>query len=101
MSDTSANLIWPGSSVKINFEGQSISALLKDETGDNYYNVIIDNDSLFILRPGTKKEYHILASNLSKGPHTIEIFKRTWWNNRDRFHNHPLWLILTIKVRLS
>lgn len=81
MSETSANLIWPGSSVKINFEGQSISALLKDETGDNYYNVIIDNDSLFILRPGTKKEYHILASNLSKGPHTIEIFKRTEWSS--------------------
>ena len=81
MTDSSAGLIWPGSSVKINFEGQSLSTLLRDETGDNYYNVIIDNDSLFVLRPGRKKEYHILASNLSKGPHTIEIFKRTEWSS--------------------
>jgi hypothetical protein len=73
-------LNWSGSSIKINFEGESISALLRDETGDNYYNVIIDNDSLFILRPETKKQYHLLASNLSKGPHTIEIFRRTEWD---------------------
>ena len=49
--EEAANIYWSGSSVKINFEGTSIQALLKDESGDNYYNVIIDNDSIFILRP--------------------------------------------------
>ena len=79
-SEESVRLNWPGSSIRINFEGASIAALLQDESGDNYYNVILDNDSLFILRPETTKQYHVLASNLSKGPHTIEIFRRTEWN---------------------
>ena len=79
--EEAADIYWSGSSVKINFEGTSIQALLKDESGDNYYNVIIDNDSIFILRPTTKKQYHELASNLTEGKHTVEIFKRTEWNS--------------------
>lgn len=74
------NLYWSGSSIKFNFEGESISALLEDEKGDNYYNVIIDNDSLYIFRPDTTKQYYQLASKLPKGKHTIEIFKRTEWD---------------------
>ena len=77
---TGAELCWSGSSVKINFEGESLSAQMKDETGDNYYNIIIDNDSLFILHTDTTKRYYQLASGLSKGKHTIEIFKRTEWD---------------------
>ena len=73
-------LYWSGTSIKFNFEGESISALIEDEKGDNYYNVIIDNDSLFILRPDTTKRYYQLASELPKGKHTIEIFKRTEWD---------------------
>jgi hypothetical protein len=79
-SGESAGLSWPGSSIRINFEGASIAALLQDKSGDTYYNVILDNDSIFILRPQTIKQYQVLASNLSKGPHTIEIFRRTEWN---------------------
>ena len=73
-------LYWSGTSIKFNFEGQSISALMEDDTGDNYYNVVIDKDSLFIFRPGTTKRYYQLASELPKGKHTIEIFKRTEWD---------------------
>ena len=73
-------LYWSGTSIEFTFEGESIAAVFKDETGDNYYNVIIDNDSLFILRPSTTKESYELASNLSKGKHTVEIFKRTEFN---------------------
>lgn len=75
-----AELYWSGTSIKLNFEGKSIAALLKDEKGDNYYNIIIDNDSLTVLRPDTIKHYHQLARDLPKGKHTIEIFKRTEWN---------------------
>ncbi|WP_034043037.1 SGNH/GDSL hydrolase family protein [Wocania ichthyoenteri] len=75
-----AELYWSGTSIKMNFEGESIQALLKDESGDNYYNVIIDNDSVFILRPDKIKQFYQLASNLPKGKHSIEIFKRTEWN---------------------
>lgn len=73
-------IYWSGSSIKINFEGESIHALLKDETGDNYYNVILDNDSISILRPDANKRYYQLASNLSEGKHSIELFKRTEWD---------------------
>ncbi|MGB0879012.1 MAG: SGNH/GDSL hydrolase family protein [Polaribacter sp.] len=75
-----AELYWSGSSIKINFEGKSIKALLKDASGDNYYNIIIDNDSISLLRPSTTKQYYPLASNLPKGKHSIEIFKRTEWD---------------------
>jgi len=75
-----AKLRWSGTSIKLTFKGQSISALMKDDKGDNYYNILIDNDSLFIFRPDTIKRYHQLASELSKGSHTIEIFKRTEWD---------------------
>jgi len=73
-------LYWSGTSIKLNFEGESISALIEDEKGDNYYNIIIDNDSPYILRPDTTKTYLQLASGLSKGAHTVEIFKRTEWD---------------------
>lgn len=75
-----AEIYWSGTSIRINFEGESIYALFEDEKGDNYYNVIIDNDSLFILRPDRTKRYYQLASELPKGKHTVEIFKRTEWD---------------------
>jgi len=75
-----AQLSWSGTSVKLNFEGESIAVLMEDELGDNYYNVILDSDSIFVIRPDTIKRYHQLASNLSKGKHTIEIFKRAEWD---------------------
>jgi len=74
------DLYWSGTSIQINFEGESIYGLFEDERGDNYYNVIIDNDSLFILRTGTTKSYYKLASGLTKGKHSVEIFKRTEWD---------------------
>lgn len=79
-STEAAQLFWSGTSIKMNFEGESIEALMKDESGDNYYNVIIDNDSIYILRPGITKQYYQLASNLSKGKHSVEIFKRAEWD---------------------
>ena len=75
-----AELFWSGTSIKFNFEGKSISALFKDEKGDNYYNVLIDNESPFIIRTDTSKQYYQLASELIKGKHKVEIFKRTEWN---------------------
>lgn len=70
-------LYWSGSSIKFNFEGESVKVLMQDETGDNYYNVIVDNDSVVLLRPDTVKQYYTLAKNLTDGSHTLEIFKRT------------------------
>ena len=47
ISQQAAALNWSGTSVKINFEGSSVQALLQDEHGDNYYNIIIDSDNIF------------------------------------------------------
>ena len=76
----SADLYWSGTSIKVNFEGKSIKALLKGEAGDNYYNVIVDDDSIHILKPDTTKTYYQLASGLEAGKHSIEIYKRTEWD---------------------
>ncbi len=79
-SDEGAALYWSGTSIKVNFEGESIKALLKDESGDNYFNIIIDNDSIVVVKPDTTKQFYQLASKLPKGKHSIEIFKRTEWD---------------------
>ncbi|QEK51548.1 electron transporter RnfD [Pedobacter aquae] len=74
-----ADLYWSATSVKLNFKGSGISATFQDETGNNYYNIIIDGDSSYIFRPEKVKKTYILAQNLKPGKHQIEIFKRTEW----------------------
>ncbi|MDA3893525.1 MAG: SGNH/GDSL hydrolase family protein [Salinivirgaceae bacterium] len=69
-----------GTSVKVNFEGKNLSVLLKDNNGDNYYNVIVDDNKPFILRPDTIKQYYKLVKDLAEGEHAVEIFKRTEWD---------------------
>jgi len=78
-TDSTAEIYWSGSSVKIEFEGTSVSATLQDEHGDNYFNVIIDDNSIFVLRPDSIKKTYPLASNLKEGKHSLQLFKRTEW----------------------
>jgi len=72
-----AELYWSGTSIRLNFEGQTISAIFDEERGDNYYNIIVDNESPYILHPDSIQQSYELASGLPEGPHTVEIFKRT------------------------
>ena len=72
-----AKIYWAGSSVRIRFKGTAVKATMKDEGGGNYYNIVIDEDSIQILKPGTIKTTYTLADHLSPGEHTIELFKRT------------------------
>ena len=56
--EEAAEIYWSGSSIKIYFEGESIQALLKDASGDNYY--------IFHFKPKTKKpasEATVIRSN--------------------------------------
>ncbi len=78
-SGKSADLIWSGSSITLNFEGKSVSALLHDQKDKNYYNLILDEDSIIFFNPGDEKKYYNLVSDLDDKPHTLEIFKRTEW----------------------
>ena len=41
-TDSTSELYWSGSSIKVEFEGTEISATLQDEKGDNYFNKLID-----------------------------------------------------------
>lgn len=75
-----AELSWPGTSVKINFKGTGIAAVLRDQDTSNYYQVIVDEKIIGKIHPDTSKHVYQLASNLSQGKHTLELFKRTEWD---------------------
>lgn len=73
---------YPGVSIKAKFEGTSIDAVLVEYgTGlvstTNYFNVIIDGGEPSVLKLSRTQTIYPLASGLSDGPHTIELFKRT------------------------
>ena len=72
----SAELYWSGASIKINFIGRTLKAVLKDEHANNYLNVIIDNH-IHKLKLDTLKKEYILAADLKKGKHTAELYKIT------------------------
>lgn len=75
-----AELYWSGASVKINFMGSEIAAVLKDQDTSNYYNVIVDEKIVGKIHPDTTKNTYQLATGLSAGKHTLELFKRTEWD---------------------
>jgi lysophospholipase L1-like esterase len=79
MRDSAAELSWSANSVTINFSGKSVSATLKNERSDNNYNVIIDGKVVKVLHPEIVKKNYVLASGLTAGKHTVELFKRTEW----------------------
>lgn len=53
-NDDSVAIYWSGTNILMRFKGTSLKAVLRDEYGRNYFNVIIDGDSLhyFKLDPG-------------------------------------------------
>src|SRR6185312_8610045 len=79
MTDSTAELSWSASSVKLNFNGTGISATMADERSDNNYNVIIDDKVVSVLHPLQAKKEYLLAQGLRPGKHTLELFKRTEW----------------------
>ncbi len=76
---SSRKLLWSGSSITLNFEGESINGIFQDSQGDSYFNVIVDGRLKDIVRPATTKTSIELANNLGPGAHRIEVFKRTEW----------------------
>ncbi len=74
-----ATFYWPGNSVKLVFEGDTVFATLEDKKGLNYFNVILDGDSVWPIRLVKGKQRYLLAGNLPEGRHTIELFRRADW----------------------
>lgn len=76
-TDSLSSFYWSGTSAQINFEGTGVKAILNDENGKNYYNIIIDRDSVIMLRTQNGKKTYSLAENLKPGKHSVQLFKRT------------------------
>jgi peptidoglycan/xylan/chitin deacetylase (PgdA/CDA1 family)/lysophospholipase L1-like esterase len=71
-----------GVSIKAKFEGTSIDAFLTEygsgsATTTNYFNVIIDGGTPTVLKLTSAQSVYTLASGLTQGVHTVELFKRT------------------------
>lgn len=76
-TDTATEMYWSGTSVTLSFEGTEISAVLGDERGDNYYNILVDGELHQMLHTSAGKHEYLLADSLEKGNHTVTLFKRT------------------------
>lgn len=72
-------MTWPGSSIEGRFSGTSLSVVIKDDMGKNYFNVIVDgeHDDPFIIeaRPGIHE--YLVADALFTGEHHFQLYKRT------------------------
>jgi len=80
-----AELTWPGTSIRINFKGTGISGTFKDQDTANYYNVIIDNDSMYKIHFDTTRQTVSLANGLPYAKHSLQLFKRTEWDKGKTF----------------
>ncbi|NPA35259.1 MAG: SGNH/GDSL hydrolase family protein [Chlorobi bacterium] len=79
-SKNHADLMWSGTSATVRFNGTEVTAILDDEKGANYFNVIIDNDSIRVIHLSEGKKTYTLADGLPFGTHTVKLFKRTEWD---------------------
>jgi hypothetical protein len=79
-TNEAAKLYWSGTSVTIRLSGEAISAVMQDADTANYYNVIVDGKVTSKIHVSTAKQSYSLASGLSKGKHTIQLYKRTEWD---------------------
>jgi len=68
---------YSGISIRASFTGKNISAILNDERGENFYNVILDGKVIGVLQVDSGRKEYLLASELKDTIHEIELFKRT------------------------
>ncbi len=73
-------IYWPGTAIKFSFEGTEASIDLKDEKGQNYFNVVVDGGEPFLIDLDTNRNWVTLAQKLAKGVHEIVLYKRTEWD---------------------
>jgi hypothetical protein len=72
-------LSWPGSSIKANFTGTSLAIILDDQSGKNFFSVIIDGETQhpYVLEAKQGEHTYVISTALAPGKHSLEIYKRT------------------------
>ena len=79
--DGSSDFAYSGVSFEIRTNSSLVKAVFEDLSGpsnSNYFNVIVDDSIVSVLKIGDKKETYLLASGLdSTVYHQIKVFKRT------------------------
>ena len=75
-TDTSINLYWSASTLSLKFYGTNLNTVIYDENGTNDFEVIIDNDSSYLLDLIKGKQEYVITK-LPLDTHTVSIFKRT------------------------
>jgi Carbohydrate esterase 2 N-terminal/GDSL-like Lipase/Acylhydrolase family/Secretion system C-terminal sorting domain len=68
---------YSGVSIRACFTGTSIGMIMDDNTGQNYYNLILDGKLLDTVKITTGKKTYKIADGLENTTHEIEIIKRT------------------------
>ncbi len=68
---------YSGVSIRACFVGTSISMIMNDDIGQNFYNIILDGKVIDTLNISVGKKTYKLAEELEDKLHEIEIFKRT------------------------
>jgi hypothetical protein len=72
-------LTWPGTSIKANFTGTYLAVVLEDQSGKNFFNVIIDGEdsSPYVLQAKQGEHRYVISTVLADKTHSLEIVKRT------------------------
>ena len=82
---------YSGVSIRVGFHGSSIAAILNDDQGNNYYNVILDGVVHNIIYVTSGRDTYILAEGLEDRVHEIELFRRTELTfGKTKFHGFIL-----------
>ncbi len=67
---------WSASQVRLRFEGTAINAVLSDG-GQDRFQVVVDGKPTSIVRVKGKEQVASLATGLTKGEHTVELWRAT------------------------
>lgn len=72
-------LFWAGSGITFWFEGESLEVIMDDENGDNYYNIIIDDNyqEKTVFKCSKGERTYTFNGEITTGIHKVQINRRT------------------------
>lgn len=73
--ENQASVAWSGSAFTMAFTGTEIK--IKLSAPGSVFNVYVDDDTTTLDLSESNEEEHLLADNLSLGPHVVTVYKRT------------------------